>query len=91
MSQPTSTPMRFTLGKARLHGDLCVPPDAAGLVVFVHGSGSSRYSPRNQSVARYFNELGLATLLFDLLTPMSNRSTRLPVSCVSTFRCSASV
>ncbi len=68
MSQPTSTPMRFTLGKARLHGDLCVPPDAAGLVVFVHGSGSSRYSPRNQSVARYFNELGLATLLFDLLT-----------------------
>ncbi|MCQ4298435.1 dienelactone hydrolase family protein [Pseudomonas songnenensis] len=68
MSQPTSTPMRFTLGKARLHGDLCVPPDAAGLVVFVHGSGSSRHSPRNQSVARYFNELGLATLLFDLLT-----------------------
>jgi pimeloyl-ACP methyl ester carboxylesterase len=60
--------MRFTLGKARLHGDLCVPPDAAGLVVFVHGSGSSRHSPRNQSVARYFNELGLATLLFDLLT-----------------------
>lgn len=68
MSQPTSTPMRFTLGKARLHGDLCVPPDAVGLVVFVHGSGSSRHSPRNQSVARYFNELGLATLLFDLLT-----------------------
>lgn len=68
MSQPTSTPMRFTLGKARLHGDLSVPPDAAGLVVFVHGSGSSRHSPRNQSVARYFNELGLATLLFDLLT-----------------------
>ena len=68
MSQPTSTPMRFTLGKARLHGDLCVPPDAAGLVVFVHGSGSSRHSPRNQSVARYFNDLGLATLLFDLLT-----------------------
>jgi len=68
MSQPTSTPMRFTLGKARLHGDLSVPSDAAGLVVFVHGSGSSRHSPRNQSVARYFNELGLATLLFDLLT-----------------------
>ena len=68
MSQPTSTPMRFTVGKARLHGDLSVPPDAAGLVVFVHGSGSSRHSPRNQSVARYFNELGLATLLFDLLT-----------------------
>ncbi|AWT11748.1 alpha/beta hydrolase [Stutzerimonas frequens] len=68
MSQPSSTPMRFTLGKARLHGDLCLPPHATGLVVFVHGSGSSRHSPRNQSVARRFNELGLGTLLFDLLT-----------------------
>ena len=68
MSQLSSTPLRFTLGKARLHGDLCVPPAAGGLVVFVHGSGSSRHSPRNQSVARYFNDLGLATLLFDLLT-----------------------
>lgn len=68
MTQHPVTPMRFTLGKARLHGDLCVPPDAAGLVVFVHGSGSSRHSPRNQSVAHYFNGLGLATLLFDLLT-----------------------
>ncbi|MBK3869010.1 alpha/beta hydrolase [Pseudomonas stutzeri] len=60
--------MRFTLGKARLHGDLCVPPGASGLVVFVHGSGSSRHSPRNQSVARRFHDMGLATLLFDLLT-----------------------
>jgi len=60
--------MRFTLGKAHLHGDLCVPAAARGLVVFVHGSGSSRHSPRNQSVARCFNEMGLATLLFDLLT-----------------------
>ncbi|AHY44585.1 alpha/beta hydrolase [Stutzerimonas decontaminans] len=68
MTQHPVTPMRFTLGKARLHGDLCVPPDAVGLVVFVHGSGSSRHSPRNQSVAHYFNGLGLATLLFDLLT-----------------------
>jgi len=68
MSQLSATPMRFTLGKARLHGDLCVPAAARGLVVFVHGSGSSRHSPRNQSVARCFNEMGLATLLFDLLT-----------------------
>lgn len=68
MSQHPSTPMRFTLGKARLHGDLCVPSAATGLVVFVHGSGSSRHSPRNQSVARCFNEMGLATLQFDLLT-----------------------
>ncbi len=68
MSQSSATPMRFTFGKARLHGDLCVPAAARGLVVFVHGSGSSRHSPRNQSVARCFNEMGLATLLFDLLT-----------------------
>ncbi len=68
MSQSSATPMRFTLGKARLHGDLCVPAAARGLVVFVHGSGSSRHSPRNQSVGRCFNEMGLATLLFDLLT-----------------------
>ena len=41
MSQSSATPMRFTLGKARLHGDLCVPAAARGLVVFVHGSGSA--------------------------------------------------
>lgn len=68
MSHTLSTPMRFTLGKARLHGELCVPEGATGLVVFVHGSGSSRHSPRNQRVAREFNARGLATLLFDLLT-----------------------
>ncbi|MCQ4295977.1 dienelactone hydrolase family protein [Pseudomonas stutzeri] len=63
-----TTDVRFTLGKARLHGELYVPVGATGLVVFVHGSGSTRHSPRNQSVARCFNEMGLATLLFDLLT-----------------------
>ncbi|MCF7201321.1 dienelactone hydrolase family protein [Pseudomonas oligotrophica] len=62
------TPLQFNLGRVRLHGDLSVPAGAAGLVVFVHGSGSSRHSPRNRSVAQYFNERGLATLLFDLLT-----------------------
>lgn len=60
-------PMRFRLSEVTLHGELSVPPSAQGLVIFVHGSGSSRFSPRNQSVARYFNERGLATLLFDLL------------------------
>lgn len=60
-------PMRFRLAEVTLHGELSVPPSAQGLVIFVHGSGSSRFSPRNQSVARYFNERGLATLLFDLL------------------------
>jgi putative phosphoribosyl transferase len=53
---------------ACLTGDLLVPPDAEGLVVFAHGSGSSRLSTRNRQVAAALNERGLATLLFDLLT-----------------------
>lgn len=51
-----------------LAGDLAVPSDAGGIVVFAHGSGSSRQSPRNQAVARSLVVDGLATLLFDLLT-----------------------
>lgn len=60
-------PVTFMVADVQLHGELSVPEHPEGLVVFVHGSGSSRFSPRNQSVARYFNERGLATLLFDLL------------------------
>ena len=52
----------------RLEGIVSVPEDPHGLVVFVHGSGSSRHSPRNQFVAQMLQEGGLATLLFDLLT-----------------------
>ncbi|HTR89624.1 MAG TPA: phosphoribosyltransferase family protein [Solirubrobacteraceae bacterium] len=52
-----------------LSGDLAVPARARGIVVFAHGSGSSRLSPRNRSVAQALNEAGFATLLFDLLTP----------------------
>jgi putative phosphoribosyl transferase len=52
-----------------LAGDLVVPADAAGLVAFAHGSGSSRLSPRNRYVAEVLQDGGLATLLFDLLTP----------------------
>ena len=51
-----------------LHGTLAVPTDAVGVVVFAHGSGSSRLSPRNIQVARALNDARLATLLFDLLT-----------------------
>ena len=51
-----------------LTGDLTVPPNAEGLVVFAHGSGSSRLSARNRQVAAALNESGFATLLFDLLT-----------------------
>ena len=52
----------------RLNGDLRLPEDAGGLVIFAHGSGSSRLSPRNREVAGSLNRAGLATLLFDLLT-----------------------
>ncbi|HET9947500.1 MAG TPA: alpha/beta family hydrolase [Longimicrobiales bacterium] len=57
----------------RLVGDLAGAAGAAGLVVFVHGSGSSRTSPRNRYVAGVLQEGGLATLLFDLLTPTEER------------------
>jgi putative phosphoribosyl transferase len=55
-------------GRASLPGTLAVPDGARGIVVFVHGSGSSRLSPRNRQVASALNDAGLATLLFDLLT-----------------------
>jgi dienelactone hydrolase len=51
-----------------LQGDLTVPPDARGVVVFAHGSGSGRFSPRNRAVADVLVQAGLATLLMDLLT-----------------------
>src|SRR6476661_144607 len=51
-----------------LKGDLALPANAHALVIFAHGSGSSRLSPRNQLVATYLNSIGLGTLLFDLLT-----------------------
>lgn len=62
-----------------IDGDLHVPDTAAGLVVFAHGSGSSRLSPRNRMVAAHLNERGLATLLMDLLTAdedVRDRATR---------------
>ncbi len=54
-------------GLRTLHGVLRVPPNARGVVVFAHGSGSSRFSPRNEFVARELEAGGLATLLLDLL------------------------
>ena len=58
----------------RLEGIVSIPEDARGFVVFVHGSGSSRHSPRNQYVAQALQEGGLATLLFDLLTAYEEES-----------------
>ena len=55
-------------GDMQLEGDLSIPEDAQGVVLFAHGSGSSRHSPRNQFVARTIREAGVGTLLFDLLT-----------------------
>src|SRR6266550_4443676 len=55
-------------GHAVLSGNLTIPKNAVALVLFAHGSGSSRHSPRNQFVARTLNDAGLGTLLFDLLT-----------------------
>ncbi len=55
-------------GTVVLQGDLSIPAGASGVVLFAHGSGSSRHSPRNQFVARTIREAGVGTLLFDLLT-----------------------
>lgn len=66
----TSPPRRVQIGGQALDGDLAVPAHARGLVVFAHGSGSTRRSPRNQQVASSLHEHGFGTLLFDLLTPV---------------------
>lgn len=61
-------PVEVTAGATRLRGDLAIPTGSQGIVVFAHGSGSSRLSPRNRRVAGLLREAGLATLLLDLLT-----------------------
>src|SRR5262245_42117218 len=63
------TEVHISAGRALLSGNLTIPDNSEALVVFAHGSGSSRHSPRNQFVARTLNRAGLGTLLFDLLTP----------------------
>lgn len=61
--------VHIAAGRATLDGSLTIADRATALVLFAHGSGSSRHSPRNQFVARTLNDARLATLLFDLLTP----------------------
>jgi putative phosphoribosyl transferase len=63
-----SSDVQIRSGVATLHGELSIPDGAPGVVLFAHGSGSSRHSPRNQFVARTIREAGVGTLLFDLLT-----------------------
>ncbi len=67
MSQQSE--IRIPVGDVTVEGNLTLLKNALGIVVFAHGSGSSRFSPRNQYVARYFNSQKIGTLLFDLLTP----------------------
>lgn len=64
-----TTEITLTSDFVPLHGLLCTPQGAHGIILFAHGSGSSRLSPRNQQVASVLQRAGFATLLFDLLTP----------------------
>ncbi len=66
-------PVSIKAGSVTLEGDLGIPKGAKGIVLFAHGSGSSRHSPRNRYVAESFREGGLATLLIDLLTSEEER------------------
>jgi len=65
----TERALRIDARVVTLDADLNLPDNASGLVLFAHGSGSSRFSPRNRHVARQLNQAGLATVLADLLTP----------------------
>lgn len=73
MGAATETVTQIPVDSVALEGELVVPRGAAGLVVFAHGSGSSRHSPRNNYVAETLRERGLGTLLFDLLTEVEDR------------------
>jgi len=73
---PFDAEIDVDVGALTLPGHLTVPPDAVGVVVFAHGSGSSRHSPRNQFVADRLHDAGLATLTFDLLTETEARDRR---------------
>lgn len=72
MERASAREVSVQTADAKLEGSLAIPGAASGIVVFAHGSGSSRFSPRNQRVAAFLNEGGLATLLFDLLTAEEN-------------------
>jgi len=68
MTEEEECSVQVPAGKVTLEDNLCIPEGAMGLVVFAHGSGSSRHSTRNRYVAQVLRNAGLATLLFDLLT-----------------------
>ena len=68
--------VRVAVGPVPLDGDLAIPAGAHGLVLFAHGSGSGRHSPRNRAVAEALRAGGLGTLLLDLLTPDEEEADR---------------
>jgi putative phosphoribosyl transferase len=70
----TPRPVRLDLADVALNGDLGLPPDVRGLAIFAHGSGSSRHSPRNRTVAEVLQHGRLGTLLLDLLTEQEDRA-----------------
>jgi dienelactone hydrolase len=72
MAMLDSRDVTVPAGAVALQGALAIPVGARGLIVFAHGSGSSRFSPRNRNVARALNVAGFATLLIDLLTAPEN-------------------
>lgn len=69
LQRRTTQNVIISLGSISLRGTLELPAECSGLILFAHGSGSSRFSPRNQFVAQVMHEARLGTLLFDLLTP----------------------
>jgi alpha-beta hydrolase superfamily lysophospholipase len=73
---PTITPVEIRVRDVTLCGDLYIPPRPKGVILFAHGSGSSRHSSRNRYVAEVLQEAGLATLLFDLLTKQEEAEER---------------
>jgi pimeloyl-ACP methyl ester carboxylesterase len=77
-----SSTVEIVAGTTRLLGELALPAHPQGIVLFAHGSGSSRLSPRNTYVARVLRDAGIGTLLFDLLTPTEDRTyqTRFDIS-----------
>jgi putative phosphoribosyl transferase len=70
----TPRPVRLDLAGTILNGDLSLPAEARGLVIFAHGSGSSRHSPRNRAVAEVLHHAKFGTLLLDLLTEREDRA-----------------
>jgi putative phosphoribosyl transferase len=78
MQQAAERTIPIAAGEVILTGDLALPAGAHGLILFAHGSGSRRLSPRNRSVADVLQESRLATLLIDLLTPSEEATDEVP-------------